>query len=516
MNILQNCIIVGEETLKEKNSENSKIAEVVHNVRVDNGGVNGRTNSDNNGSSVSGKVSDKFETPSGGAPTIINRALFMTENWWKPSTNGKKRIMLCGTYPIGTSNGYSKVVYYISKYLGRYDDIELTVYGFQNFANTSGASIRSDIPAAVKIHDAYATENPKRNGFGELEIGGFLKNNPQDVIIIFNDNVITTAVTNNILNECGSERKKFKLVSYMDQVYAYQKKSYIDFLNQHFDAIIAFTPYWAETARKLGIKDTMPMYVFPHGFDEKLYYPIPTKLARMYFNYDQDAFMMLNCNRLQPRKDYSTCIIAWCKFVERHYQVNVKGMKGDFKVNKHTRRPIRFVIGTQMVAYWDVWDLIGNECLFLDVPLEYVKSTILPIQTPQQLSDREINILYNACDVGINTCDGEGFGLIQLESMGIGKAQIVPYLGGLKEFVSETNSSPINPVMYKYGDNRSNGIVAKSEITLPQDYTEALWRYFSNPELLEKHGRKARNDILTHYRWEPMLEYFHSFVIPKL
>ncbi len=30
--------------------------------------------------------------------------------WWKKSSNGKKRVMLCGTYPIGTSNGYSKVV----------------------------------------------------------------------------------------------------------------------------------------------------------------------------------------------------------------------------------------------------------------------------------------------------------------------------------------------------------------------------------------------------------------------
>ena len=39
---------------------------------------------------------------------------------WKKSDNDKKRILLCGTYPIGTSNGYSKVVYYISKYLGKY------------------------------------------------------------------------------------------------------------------------------------------------------------------------------------------------------------------------------------------------------------------------------------------------------------------------------------------------------------------------------------------------------------
>ena len=47
-------------------------------------------------------------------------ATVSNNDWWYPSKNGKKRIMLCGTYPIGASNGYSKVVYYISKYLGIY------------------------------------------------------------------------------------------------------------------------------------------------------------------------------------------------------------------------------------------------------------------------------------------------------------------------------------------------------------------------------------------------------------
>lgn len=512
MNILQNCIIVGEETLKEKN--------VVHNVRIDNGGINSSTNAGNDGSSSPITVSEdgKFEKISDTGPAIINRALFMTENWWRPSANGKKRIMLCGTYPIGTSNGYSKVVYYISKYLGRYDDIELTIYGFQNFANTSGASIRSDIPATVKIHDAYATENPKRNGFGELEIGRFIKNNPQDVIIIFNDNVITTAVTNNILNECGSERKNFRLVSYMDQVYAYQKRSYIDFLNTHFDAIIAFTPYWAETARKLGIKKSMPMYVFPHGFDEKLYYPIPTKLARMYFNYDQDSnsFMVLQLNRNQPRKNLSATVVSWVEFCERHYQVNVKNAKVDFKVNKHTKRPIKLIIATQMDGYQNLWDLFESECKFRDVPWEYVKATIVPVQNPQQLSDRDINILYNVCDVGLNTTLGSGFELCTSEHLGVGKPQIASHTGGIKDYISENNSTPIYPLFHTYGDNKSNGIICKDEHTDPHNYAEAFWKYFSNPELVAKHGRNGRSDMLTHYRWETMVEFFYKTVIPKL
>ena len=39
----------------------------------------------------------------------FNENKLKEESWWKPSTNGKKRIMLCGTYPIGTSNGLSLI-----------------------------------------------------------------------------------------------------------------------------------------------------------------------------------------------------------------------------------------------------------------------------------------------------------------------------------------------------------------------------------------------------------------------
>jgi len=55
----------------------------------------------------------------------------LNNNWWYPSKNGKKRILWAGTH-IHQSNGYSRVMYYITKYLGAYDDIELTIYGFQS------------------------------------------------------------------------------------------------------------------------------------------------------------------------------------------------------------------------------------------------------------------------------------------------------------------------------------------------------------------------------------------------
>ena len=374
---------------------------------------------------------------------LINNTIIVGEetekksiNWLSPPEKNKTRVMLCGTYPIGTSNGYSKVVYYISKYLGEYKDIDLTIYGFQNVANTNGKGLRDNIPKNVKIHDAMATENPKRSGFGEKEIGDYIKKNPQDVIIIFNDNMITTALTSTIINECNSERKNFKLVSYMDQVYPYQKKAYIELLNKHFDAIIAFTPYWQDIARKLGIKNDLPIYTFPHGFDTNSYYPIPKSIARTYFKYNDDDFMVLNLNRNQPRKCWDHTIIAWVEFVEMHYKANIENCK-DLITNEYTKRPVKLIVGTSIDAYWNLWDVLENEVKFRNVPLEYVKSTIVEVQTPQQLSDREINILYNSCDVGCNNCNGGGYELTVFECLGLGKPQVSSYVGGIREYLSK-------------------------------------------------------------------------------
>lgn len=429
------------------------------------------------------------------------------ENWWKKPELNKTRVMLCGTYPIGTSNGYSKVVYYICKHMEKYDDIELTIYGFQNVNNTSGSNIRSDISSKIKLHDAMATEDPKRNGFGEKEIGNYVKKNPQDIIIIFNDSMVTTSLLQTLVKECWDEKKNFKLISYMDQVYPYQKKEYINLLNIFFDAIITFTSYWETIVRKLGIDDTKPIYNFPHGFDDNIYYPIDTKISRLYFKLPLDDFLVLNLNRNQPRKRWDITIIAWTKFVEKHYNE---------KKNNKQIKDIKLVIGTLMDGYWNLMDIFENEIKFTDVPWEYAKKTIFSVNLPQQLSDRDINILYNACDVGLNTADGEGYGLCGFEGAGLGKAQISSYVGGIKEFLSNDFSIIIKPTVPIYLDCKNVGIGGKAELASPDEYADAFLKYFNNPELVKEHGYKSRKHILTHYRWETLVEYFYKNILLKL
>ena len=102
------------------------------------------------------------------------------------------------------------------------------------------------------------------------------------------------------------------------------------------------------------------------------------------------------------------------------------------------------------------------------------------------------------------------------ECLALGKPQVSSFVGGIREYLTENNSTPIRSTIYQYLDNKGAGIGGKAEITDPHDFAEAFWKYFSNPELANKHGTKGRENILKHYRWETLVEYFYKNILKKL
>lgn len=416
----------------------------------------------------------------------------------------RTRVLLCGTYPIGQSNGYSRVVYYIARHLGLKEDVALTIYGFQNYQQTAGSDARTDIPASVVLHDALATEDPRRHGFGEKEIATFLRAHPQDVVVIFNDMVITTLLAQTIASELSpQERGAFKLVSYMDQVYPYQKPAFIKVLNDHFDAVIAFTPYWEGVVRSLGLRADMPTHVFPHGFDPERYFPIPCRFARAFFGLDEEAFVVLNLNRNQPRKRWDLTMMAWALVVKRHRDLVAASGPGA------RVPPMRLMIATTLEGYWNLWEIFEHELRLLGVPPEAGRAYIATVPRPQQMSDFEINVLYNACDVGLTTTDGEGFGLCTFEHLAVGKAQVAPFVGGFREFLHADNATVAEPRWAFYVDRQRDGIGGRPEVCDHREIAEGVWRYFEDPGLRARHGERGRREILQHYRWPTVVQHFH-------
>jgi len=58
--------------------------------------------------------------------------------------------------------------------------------------------------------------------------------------------------------------------------------------------------------------------------------------------------------------------------------------------------------------------------------------------------------MYSSSDIGINTSNGEGFGLCQLEHMATGAPQVVMDIGGYRAFMDESTGVFIKPSTYEY------------------------------------------------------------------
>ena len=122
--------------------------------------------------------------------------------------------------------------------------------------------------------------------------------------------------------------------------------------------------------------------------------------------------------------------------------------------------------------------------------------------------------MYSVADIGWNTCDGEGFGLCNFEQAGVGKPQIVPNIGGFKDFFNKNNSLVIEPTIGVYGDTSKDACGGFQELCTVDSYVEALETYYSNRELLNTHGKQARSDILK-YRWHDQASVLRDIIIEE-
>lgn len=416
----------------------------------------------------------------------------------------KLRVMFCGTHPQ-QYNGYSRVVYEICRRFGKKEDVELTIYGFQNFYQTR--THREPMPKGVIIHDAHEHEQPKRAGFGEKEFGEYVKNHPQDIIIIYNDMSVVNMLAENFLEKASPEEiKNTILVCYIDQVYLCQKQKYLDLLNKHFQHIFVFTEYWGRILQKQSIRNTMGIDILPHGFDHERFYPVPTKLARAYFQLPEDAFVVLNLNRNQPRKRWDLVLMGYVQVIKRHYL-----MKKNYPDRK--LRPIKFFIGTAMTGCWDFKEILMYELKNAELPLELISEYISTIPNPQQLSDFDVNVLMSAADISTNLCDGEGWGLTCFESSGVGVPCVTSKIGGHLEFLTDKNSILIEPKWNFFVDQSRDAIGGKTEVCDPKDFAEGIWKYYMNPLMVKKHGKQARADIVSNYKWDDIVEHFYKCIL---
>ena len=115
-----------------------------------------------------------------------------------------------------------------------------------------------------------------------------------------------------------------------------------------------------------------------------------------------------------------------------------------------------------------------------------------------------LNIIYNACDVGVNTCKGEGHGLVNHEHAACGVAQIVPNHTSCKEIFEGTGEL----IRCDFIDIDMN---FNREMPMPsaEHLAEILGKYYEDRELLaqvaDRCYLRATDDK---YQWDTIAGQF--------
>jgi glycosyltransferase involved in cell wall biosynthesis len=384
------------------------------------------------------------------------------------------------------------VVYDLVRELAKKQDLQVILFGFQK--QELIPNHRLEMPANVEIFDAREKEEPTAQGFGFTCVRGFMKEYTPDVCMVYNDMMILNGIISQLQLSKSEDQMDFKIIAYIDQIYTHQKREFIEFINSTADFALMFTKYWQDIIVEQGI--TLPSDFLQHGFNKETNYPVPKKLARLFYGIPENDFVILNLNRNQPRKRWDTCLQAFAEIVSRY-----------------PNEPIKLYVGTAVHGGWNLLEIFERELKKRKCDVGIGMQHLIIGNNPQQMSDEDINILYNIADIGINTCDGEGFGLCNFEQAAVGIPQVVPKLGGFLDFFTDDNALMIKPKVSYYVDNSRDMVCGEAQISDYADFVEAIEKYYFNKELRADHGTKCREHILAEYKWSDIASKLHGIIM---
>ncbi|MFP4120291.1 glycosyltransferase family 4 protein [Coleofasciculus sp.] len=238
--------------------------------------------------------------------------------------------------------------------------------------------------------------------------------------------------------------------------------------------------------------------VIANGVDRTQFYPIAGELPcqesrhnrisarqKLFPNQPelQDSFIVLNANMNQPRKRLDVTLEGFAQFA------------------RDKEPSVRLLLHSK-------WH--EPECDLMELAQQFgIKDRLLKVTDPTQypsVSDETLNLIYNACEVGLNTSMGEGWGLVSFEHAATGAAQVLPrhrcgqeLWDGCAELIELAQT------------------IARSEFFLEiqlikaDDVAQALERLYQSPEHLAAVSKACyENATRVEYSWEAIASQWHE------
>jgi D-inositol-3-phosphate glycosyltransferase len=237
--------------------------------------------------------------------------------------------------------------------------------------------------------------------------------------------------------------------------------------------------------RKLqSLKHAEGHNVIPHGVDTKSFYPISKKGSRKILGLPLDGFYVGNVNRNQSRKRIDLTIKGFAKFAQTHPDA----------------RLLLHCVMSDMQG-WDLEQLakyykVEERVIFSHSLFKNMTATM-----------EQLNQLYNALDVQVNTGGGEGWGLTTFEGAAAKVPQVVPDWSATKE-IWEDSGKLLRVCEVRHEPATINTMQSVIDTT---HFSEVLGELYDSPVLREEIGNKCYEVTQRpEYNWESVGQKFDA------
>ena len=310
----------------------------------------------------------------------------------------KPKLLWCGD--IAAKTGFARVTENVLPYLAKQFNIVVLAHNWWG-----------DPTPWQKKYKLYPSSNRFQTApFGEDRIREIVQIEKPDLVFTINDMWIINEQYRRIQD--FHKDKKFKFVGYapMD---SYGWIGCLADTANDWDGVISYTQFGAYEFIQGGI--TKPIAVIPHGVTPGQFFPMDKAEARKQLNIKEDIFIVFNGNRNQFRKRIDITIAAFAKFARD---------KPNTQLYLHMGKKDQG---------WDIMHLFNREMKRNKLDPNNRIILTADVDGPPSVEIEMLNTIYNAADVGVNTCKGEGWGLVSFEQAACKVAQVVPGHTSCKE-----------------------------------------------------------------------------------
>lgn len=377
----------------------------------------------------------------------------------------KLRVLVVGDLVVPT--GFSTVLHNIvTPNLKEFDIIGLGV-------NYKGDPHNLGFP----VYPAMASQG---NIYGIDRLINLIKNNEFDLLFILNDAWVISYYLDAIKKNL-KDAKLPKIVVYFPVDSLYHNPSWyrdFDIVNRAY----TYTEFGKKVVKQAVSE--MEVGIMPHGTNSAEFYKLHDSRAQARIdvfgsalekmgNID-DLFIILNANRNQPRKRLDITIEGFSIFA--------KNKPKTVKLYMHTG-VIDSAIDVRTIS--KRYDVDGR-----------IIMTNLN-QGIQKVTTEKLNQIFNACDIGINTSMGEGWGLTNTEHAATGAVQIVPRHSACEELFEDCGILMNTITNYTFDNSQTVG-----KLVTPDEVAKALELIYEDKALRQALSQKSVEKFTREeYQW---------------